>query len=92
MEQSMTHQELIEAFNHIQPMAGFVLINHLYTAQPGKSLAQVVEASPGEEQIKKGDWVLAVLDDAIGFEFHGKYYHRIPINNVLGVLSIRVKQ
>jgi hypothetical protein len=88
----MTHQELIEAFNHIKPMAGFVLINHLHNVQPGKSLAQVVEVSPGEEQIKKDDWVLVVLDDAIGFEFHGKYYHRIPINNVLGILSIRLNE
>lgn len=88
----MTHQELIESFNHIQPMAGFVLINHLHNAQPGKSLAQVIATAPNDEQIKKGDWVLAVLDDAIGFEFHGKYYHRIPINNVLGVLSIRLNE
>lgn len=82
-----------DAFNHIQPLPGFVIIDFIATVDNNKSLAEVITKSPCETQLQRTDKVLVLLDDhVIGFKFNGKYYHRIKMDNIIGILTQRTNQ
>lgn len=82
-----------DAFNHIQPLPGFVIIDFIATVDNNKSLAEVITKSPCETQLQRTDKVLVLLDDhVIGFNFNGKYYHRIKMDNIIGILTQRNNQ
>ena len=82
-----------DAFNHIQPLPGFVIIDFIATVDNNKSLAEVIAKSPCETQLQRTDKLLVLLDDhVIGFNFNGKYYHRIKMDNIIGILTQRNNQ